>query len=88
MMFDTGISLETLTDCLASIEPVDLAGMRLLKACPTPTGLFPQNVPRASIKEAVIELVQYTETCNATARRLRNLTPIPLLTIEQIEYGL
>lgn len=87
MIFDTGISLETLTDCLASIEPVDLVGMRLLKARPTPTGLFPQNVPRASIKEAVIELVQYTESCNATARRLSNLAPIPLIGIQMIEFG-
>jgi hypothetical protein len=87
-MFGSGISLETLQDCLASIEPVDLQGMRLLKACPTATGLFPQNVPRATIKEAVIELVQYTERCNATAHRLRNLAPIPLTNLTLIEYGL
>lgn len=86
-MFGSGISLETLTDCLTSIEPANLQGMRLLKACPTATGLFPQNIPRATVKEAVIELVQYTETCNATARRLSNLAPVPLLTIEQLEFG-
>ena len=87
-MFGSGISLETLTECLTSVEPVNLQGMRLLKACPTATGLFPQNVPRETVKEAVIELVQYTERCNATARRLRNLAPVPLLTIEQLEFGL
>ena len=87
-MFGSGISLETLHQCLNSIEPVDLAGMRLLKACPTATGLFPQNVPRSLVKDAVIELVQYTETCNATARRLSNLAPVPLLTIDQLEFGL
>ena len=87
-MFGSGISFEELQDCLASVEPVDLQGMRLLKACPTATGLFPQNIPRETVKEAVIELVQYTERCNSVARRLRNLAPIPLLTHEQIEYGL
>jgi hypothetical protein len=87
-MFGSGISLETLTECLASVEPVDLQGMRLLKACPIATGLFPQNVPRATVKEAVIELVQYTERCNATARRLNNLAPIALLNVEQLEFGL
>ena len=87
-MFGSGISFETLHDCLASVEPVDLQGMRLLKACPTATGLFPQNIPRATVKEAVIELVQYTERCNATARRLRNLAPIPLTNLSLIEYGL
>ena len=84
-MFGPGISFETLRDCLARVEPVDLQGMRLLKACPPAAGLFPQNVPRATVKEAVIELVQYTERCNAAVRRLRNLSPIPLRNVEQIE---
>ena len=87
-MFGSGISFEILHDCLASVEPVELQGMRLLKACPTATGLFPQNIPRATVKEAVIELVQYTERCNSTARRLRNLAPIPLTNLSLIEYGL
>jgi hypothetical protein len=87
MMFSSGLSLEHLRDCLASVEPVDLQGMGLLKARPT-TGLFPTNVPREVVKEAVIELVQYTEHCQATARRLRNLSPISLTTIPIIEYGL
>lgn len=87
-MFGSGISLETLQECLVSIEPVDLQGMRLLKACPTATGLFPQDVARATVKEAVIELVQYTERCNATVHRLRNLAPIPLTKLALIEYGL
>lgn len=87
-MFGSGISLETLHDCLANVSPVDLQGMRLLKARPNSTGLFPQNVPRATVKEAVIELVQYTERCNATAHRLRNLAPIPLTNLSVIEFGL
>ena len=86
-MFGSGLSLEHLHDCLASVEPVDLQGMRLLKAHSN-TGLFPTNVPRETVKKAVIELVQYTERCSTTARRLRNLSPVPLLTIEQLEYGL
>lgn len=74
--------------CLTSVEPVALQGMRLLKAHPPTTGLFPQNVPRALVKEALIELVQYTERCNTAAQRLRNLAPVPLLTVEQWEFGL
>jgi hypothetical protein len=81
-------SLHILTEVLNTVPPIDLMGMRLLKACPIAAGLFPQNVPRATVKEAVIEMVQYTEHCNATARRLRNLAPVPLLTIEQLEFGL
>lgn len=87
-MFGSGISFEALHDCLASVEPVDLQGMRLLKACPTAAGLFPQNVPRETVKEAVIELVQYTERCTSTAQRISNIDITNLLMHEQIEYGL
>lgn len=81
-------SFHILTEVINTVPPIDLMGMRLLKACHTEISLFPQNIPRETVKEAVIELVQYTERCNSTARRLRNLAPIPLLTHEQIEYGL
>ena len=81
-------SFHLLTEVINTVPPIDLMGMRLLKACPTATGLFPQNIPRETVKEAVIELVQYTERCNSTARRLRNLAPIPLTNLSLIEYGL
>lgn len=87
-MFGLDITLETLHQCLANVEPVDLQGMRLLKACPTFTGLFPQTIPRASVKAAVIELVEYTQCCQVTAQRLSDLTPMPILAINLLEYGL
>lgn len=86
-MFGAGITVESLRDCLAASAPVDLLGMRLLRACPQP-GLYPTDLPRETLKEAVSEIVAYTGLCAAAARRLRCLAPIPLTTIALLEYGL
>lgn len=86
-MFSAGITVESLRDCLAAIEPVDLLGMRLLKACPQP-GLYPTDIPRETLKEAVSEITAYTGRCMAAARRLSHLTPIPLTTVDILEFGL
>ncbi len=86
-MFGTGITVESLRDCLAATAPVDLLGMRLLKACPQP-GLYPTDLPRETLKAAVSEIVDYTGRCAAAARRLSHLAPIPLTTIACLEFGL
>ena len=86
-MFNSGMTVETLRDCLAATAPVDLLGMRLLKACPQP-GLYPTDLPRETLKEAVSEIVDYTGRCAAAARRLSHLAPIPLTTLPILEFGL
>ncbi len=86
-MFGAGITVGILRDCLAATAPVDLLGMRLLKACPQP-GLYPIDLPRETLKEAVSEIVEYTGGCAAAARRLSCLAPIPLTTIACLEFGL
>jgi hypothetical protein len=86
-MFNSGMTVESLRDCLAATAPVDLLGMRLLKACPQP-GLYPTDLPRETLKEAVSEIVDYTGRCAAAARRLSHLAPIPLTTIPILEFGL
>jgi hypothetical protein len=80
-------TLESLRDCLAATAPVDLLGMRLLRASPQP-GLCPGDVPRETLKEAVSEIVDYTGRCVAAAQRLSHLAPIPLTTIACLEFGL
>ena len=63
-------TVESLRDCLAATAPVDLLGIRLLKACPQP-GLYPlvsgteTYLPRETLKEAVSEIVDYTGRCAA-----------------------
>ncbi|MAU11790.1 MAG: hypothetical protein CL607_18335 [Anaerolineaceae bacterium] len=86
-MFNTGMSVDILRDCLVAAAPLDLLGMRLLQTCPQP-GLYPTDLPRETLKEAVSEIVDYTGRCTAVARRLSHLAPIPLTTTEILEFGL
>ena len=77
------MSAEQLHDCLAAVEAVDLLGLRLLRA-----HARPDDLPRETLTEAVTEIVDYTGRCAATARRLSDLTPVPLTTLELLEFGL
>ena len=86
-MFSAGMTAEHLRACLAATGPVDLLGMRLLRACPQPR-LYPADLPRETLKEAVSEIVDYTGRCAAAARRLSQLGPIPLTTVQIVEFGL
>lgn len=82
-MPSTGMTTDLLRDCLADIAPVDLLGMRLLRACPQPADL-----PRETLTQAVVEMIEYTGRCQAAAQRLSQLAPIPLITVAIPEYGL
>jgi len=91
-MFNTGMSVDILRDCLVAAAPLDLLGMRLLQqrleqARPLP-GLYPTDLPRETLKEAVSEIVDYTGRCTAVARRLSHLAPIPLITVPVLDFGL
>ena len=93
-MFDAGLTVESLRDCLAGLSPVELKGMALLRER-HPHGLFfPQlesggpGIPRDTIAEAVTEIVGYTECCRRAAQQLTTLTPIPLIAFSILEYGL
>jgi hypothetical protein len=86
-MFSASMTAEHLRACLVATGPVDLLGMRLLRACPQP-GLFPADLPRETLKEAVSEIVDYTGRCAAAARRLSQLGPFPLTTVQIVEFGL
>lgn len=74
---------DQLYTCLSATPPLDLLGMRLLEAHPQP-----DDIPRARLKEAVCEIVDYTGRCAAAARRLSQLTPVPVTTICVLEFGL
>ena len=93
-MFDAGLTLESLRDCLAGLPPVDLKGMALLRERRPHGQFFPQleggqqGIPRETIAEAVMEIVGYTERCHRAAQQLVKLAPIPLTTFSILEYGL
>ena len=73
-----------LRDIFLGLPELTLIGTGLLEAS---TGFFPVDLPRDTLREAVVEMVAYTESCQSAARRLRDLTPIPL-TVAIPEYCL
>ncbi len=86
-MVGSPFGLEDLRACLAGIARVELKGMGLLREQPQLlAGSAP--IPRAQLVEAVTEIVAYTGRCAAAARQLAQLTPIPLRTVDIVEYVL
>jgi hypothetical protein len=86
-MQDTGINAIALRDCLLNLPPLELLGMKLLQSSPH-AGLFPSDVPRDSLKAAVVELIDYGERCQSAAQRLSKLTPVPITGVDLWEYAL
>ena len=93
-MFDAGLTIESLRDCLAGLPPVELKGMALLKERRPNWQFFPQltggqqDIPREVIAEAVTEIVGYTERSRRAAQQLAKLTPVPLTAFSILEYGI
>ena len=89
-MFDAGLTLTSLRDCLAQIEPVQLLGMELLKQHSAhPQGQwFPAGIPRNQMVDAVTELVGYTRRCAYAAGLVSQLTSVPLTSVVNLEFGL
>ena len=89
-MFDAGLTLTSLRDCLTHIEPVQLLGMELLKQHSAhPQGQwFPTGIPRNQMVDAVTELVGYTRRCAYAAEQINQLTSVPLTAIALLEFGL
>jgi len=86
-MFSAGMTADTLRDCLLNLPTVELLGMSLLQSNPH-AGFFPSDVPRETLKTAVVEMIDYGERCQSTAQRLSKLTPVPITTIDLWEYAL
>ena len=93
-MFDAGLTVESLRDCLVGLPPIELKGMALLRERRPNGQFFPQlddrqmGIPRETIAEAVTEIIDYTERCRRAAQQLMKLTPIPLTAFSILEYGL
>ena len=89
-MFDAGLTLTSLRDCLAQVEPVQLLGMELLKqhSAHPQRHWFPAGIPRKQMVDAVTELVGYTRRCAYAAQQISQLTSVPLTSVVNLEFGL
>jgi len=86
-MFHAGMAAENLRECLLNLPPLELLGMKLLQDSPH-AGFFPSDVPRETLKAAVVEMIDYGARCQTAAQRLSKLTPVPLNTIDILEFVL
>ena len=89
-MHQVTLTLTSLRDCIAQIEPVQLLGMELLKQHNAhPQGhWFPAGIPRNQMVEAVTELVGYTRRCANAAEQISHLSSVPLTSVLNLEFGL
>lgn len=86
-MFTNLMSQVDLHQCLVSIAPVELQGMRLLKERPYVLSAS-QAIPRQQLVEAVTELIAYTDQCTAAAHKLAGIGPVPLRAVSVLEFGI
>lgn len=78
-----------LQNLFAQLPSIDLKGMILLREVRPPCGqFFPVGVPREVIVEAVTEITAYTGRCQYAMEQLSKLAPVPLTTINILEYGI
>jgi hypothetical protein len=81
-----GVS-EQLIAALASIQAVELKGLGLLRQLQPASGWLPTSADSKALAEAATELMDYMEDCEALARKVCGLKPVPL-GIALPEYGL
>ncbi|KXK49204.1 MAG: hypothetical protein UZ13_03239 [Chloroflexi bacterium OLB13] len=86
-MSATLMSQDDLHLCLASIAPVELQGMRLLKERPHVLSAS-KAIPRPQLVDAVTELIAYTDQCAAAAHKLAGIGPVPLKAVSVLEFGI
>ena len=79
----TDISSEKLRQCLAAIPELELKGTVLMCQCGSPGSTA--TVPRETLREAVLETIQYSNRCRSAMSRLAKLPAIPQISTV---YGL
>jgi hypothetical protein len=75
------ITSSSLQTCLADLPAVQLKGLALMA---TPAGL----ADREAVRDAMLELITYTQQCHRAARRLQSVPPVPLTSVVVPEWCL
>jgi hypothetical protein len=79
-----------LCSTLAAIEPIKLKGLDLLQSEQREFGLLPKPtaIPRETLRDAVLELIAYTDACARVIQRLWDVPPVPLTAFPIVEWAL
>jgi hypothetical protein len=89
-MLQLRLDAEQLGATLAALEPVQLKGLDLLQSEQRAFGLLPNPtaIPRETLRDAVLELISYTDACARAIQRLWDVPPIPLTVFPIVEWAL
>jgi hypothetical protein len=89
-MLQLRLDAEQLCSTLAALEPVQLKGLALLQSGQRPLGLlgYQPDIPRETLREAVLELISYTDACARAIQRLLAVPAIPLTAFPTVEWVL
>jgi hypothetical protein len=89
-MLQLHLDTPKLCSTLAALEPVKLKGLDLLQSEQSAFGLLPNPtaIPRETLRDAVLELIAYTDACARAIHRLCDVQPIPLTAFPIVEWTL
>ena len=89
-MLQLRLDTEQLCMTLAALEPVQLKGLALLQSGQRPLGLLSKHneIPRDTLREAVLELIAYTDACARAIQRLLDVPAVPLTAFPMVEWVL
>jgi hypothetical protein len=90
LMLHIHLDTSKLCSTLAALEPVKLKGLDLLQSDQHVFGLLPNPtaIPREILRDAVLELIAYTDTCARAIQRLCDVPPVPLTAFPIVEWAL
>jgi hypothetical protein len=89
-MLEIHLDTHQLSSTLAALEPVQLKGLALMQSGQRPLGLLPKHeeIPRDILREAVLELIAYTDVCARAIQRLLAVPAVPLTAFPIVEWVL
>ena len=89
-MLNIHLDSSKLCSTLSAIEPIQLKGLDLLQSEQRAFGLLPNPtaIPRETLRDAVLELIAYTDSCARAIQRLWDVPPIPLTSFPIVEWAL
>lgn len=89
-MLEVTLDAEQLCVTLAALEPIQLKGLVLLQSGQRPLGFLPNHheIPRDVLREAVLELIAYTDACARAIQRLVAVPAVPLTAFPTVEWVL
>ena len=82
---------DSVLQILLELPPASLQAVELMKLHPPAPGQFypdTQAIEESTLIVATLELMDYSQRCQATAAKVRELGPRPITSLSLLEYSL